>query len=128
MPDDSYAFDREIIQAAYAERVKEAFRMFSENLTMGENERNSRERFIRAVEQCRRARDVALEAVAGSPATEPSADIAAGPDHQTAPPTAGDGLSDEERALIEQALAGTTGQRAPEPLPGANARSPLMRR
>jgi hypothetical protein len=37
-------------------------------------------------------------------------------------------LSDEERALIEQALAGTTGQRPALPLPGATARSPFMRR
>jgi hypothetical protein len=127
MPDDDRQRDAEIIQAAYAERVREAFRLFSENLTMGESERNSRERFIRAVEQNRRARDIALEAVAGSSA-ETSADVGIAPEDQKAAVAVDDGLSAEERALIEQALAGTTGQRAPEPLPGANARSPLMRR
>jgi hypothetical protein len=126
----SSARDREIIQAAYADRVREAFRIFAENLTMGENERSSRERFLRAVEQTRKARDIALEAVAGTAnaAEAAAAEEAARAQSQRQEADAGDGLSDEERALIEQALAGTTGQRAPEPLPGANSRSPLMRR
>jgi hypothetical protein len=114
--------DSAIIEAAYADKVKEAFKVFAENLAMGENERSSRERFVRAVEQTRKARDVALAAVAGAGATDEA-------EAATAPATsAADQLSDEERALIEQALAGTTGQRPALPLPGATARSPFMRR
>ena len=130
MPDDSRAHDREIIQAAYADRVKEAFKVFAENLTMGENERSSRERFQRAVDQTRKARDIAIEAVSGTPVAADALPLEPGHPEvgRQAPVAADDGLSEEERALIEQALAGTTGQRAPEPLPGANARSPLMRR
>lgn len=135
MPDDdsNRAYDREIILSAYADRFREAFRVFSENLSMGENERNSRERFVRSVEQIRKARDIALEAIVGRPmGAEPAAAEAAARADAAGPagqPSAADGgLSAEELALIEQALAGTTGQRTPEPLPGANSRSPLMRR
>jgi hypothetical protein len=127
MPDDNLDRDREIIYTAYADRVREAFRVFAENLTMGENERSSRERFQRAVEQTRKARDLALEAIAGGPTAEPAPSLPADGERQEAP-AAADGLSDEERALIEQALSGTTGQRAPVPSPSATARSPLMRR
>jgi hypothetical protein len=127
MPDDSHDDDGAIIRAAYAERVKEGFKVFAENLAMGENERSSRERFVRGVEQTRKARDIALEALTGGAlAAAAEAAAAAG---AAARPTApvDDGLSDEERAMIEQALSGTTGQRAPEPL-SASQRSPLIRR
>ncbi len=114
--------DSAIIEAAYADKVKEAFKLFADNLAMGENERSSRERFMRSVEQARKARDIALAAVAGT--------LAPGETEAAGAPAAlgGDGLSEEERALIEQALAGTTGQRAAMPLPGAAARSPFLRR
>jgi hypothetical protein len=127
MPDHSPQSDADIIQAAYAERVKEAFKVFAENLTMGENERSSRDRFVRGIEQTRKARDMALEAVVGTRAATQAEEDAVESAAQAAAPVE-DGLSAEERAMIEQALSGTTGQRAPEPLPGANARSPLMRR
>ncbi|HTV89520.1 MAG TPA: hypothetical protein VME41_10940 [Stellaceae bacterium] len=120
MPDDSNQHDSAIIQAAYAERVREAFRVFAENLAMGENERGSRDRFVRTVEQTRKARDMALQAIVSGAASEAEQAVAA-----AAP--AGDELSDEQRALVEQALAGTTGQRAPAPL-SPSQRSPLIRR
>jgi hypothetical protein len=127
MPDASYERDAEIIHSAYADKVKEAFKIFAENLAMGENDRGCRERFLRALELIRKARDMALDGIGGT-ATEvaPAAVAAGAAPHETA--AADDGLSAEERAMVEQALAGTTGQRAPAPLPGASARSPLMRR
>jgi hypothetical protein len=127
MPNDSNQDDAAIIQAAYAERIAEAFKVFAENLAMGEAERASRDRFVRSIEQTRKARDMALEAIVGTrAATAAETDAADRSAAQAAP--ASDGLSDEERAMIEQALSGTTGQRAPVPLPSATARSPLMRR
>ena len=127
MPSDSNQDDTAIIQAAYAERIREAFRVFAEHLAMGEAERGSRDRFVRSIEQTRKARAVALEAIVGTrAATEAEAAASAGAAAARTP--AGDGLSDEERAMIEQALSGTTGQRAPVPSPSATARSPLMRR
>jgi hypothetical protein len=122
MPSDSIHDDSAIIQSAYAEKIREVFRVFAENLAMGENERSSRERFVRSVEQARKARDIALAAVKGTVAP---AEMEAASAQPGAP--ADDGLSAEERALVEQALAGTTGQRA-APLPGAPARSPFLRR
>ena len=125
MPDDSHDDDGAIIRIAYAERVKEAFKVFAENVAMGENERSSRDRFVRAIEQTRRARNIALEAIVGTrAATEAEAAVKTAAQQAA---TADDGLSDEERAMIEQALSGTTGQRAPEPL-SASQRSPLIRR
>jgi hypothetical protein len=127
MPSDNNQDDAAIIQAAYAERIREAFRVFAESLAMGEAERGSRDRFVRSIEQTRKAREVALEAIIGTrAATEAETDAAVRSAAQAA--STYDGLSDEERAMIEQALAGTTGQRAPTPLPSETARSPLMRR
>ena len=124
MPNDSGHDDGAIIQTAYAEKIKELFKVFAENLAMGENERSSRDRFVRSVEQARKARDIALAAMAGMGAP---AETEVAPAAQ--PAAAGDdGLSAEERAMVEQALAGTTGQRAAPPLPGATARSPFLRR
>ncbi|HTT79827.1 MAG TPA: hypothetical protein VMF86_09135 [Stellaceae bacterium] len=124
MPNDSSHDDGAIIETAYAEKIREVFKVFAENLAMGENERSSRDRFLRSVEQARKARDIALAAVAGIGAP---ADTEAAPAAQPGAATA-DGLSAEERAMVEQALAGTTGQRAAAPLLGATARPPFLRR
>ncbi len=112
MADDSHALDVEIIQAAYAEKVKEAFRLFAENIGVGENEKTSRERFLRSLEMVRRARAMALDAIQGVTVVEPSA-----PEDATRPGAQRrearlDQLSPEDQALIEQALAGTTGQKS----------------
>jgi hypothetical protein len=118
MPDDHTESDAEIIRAAYAEKVKEAFKVFAENVGMGQNQKASTERFVRSLELMRKARDLALEATAASAAAvvepareglpnagEPALDI----------PRTVDLLSAEDQALIEQALAGTTGHKPPPP-------------
>jgi hypothetical protein len=129
MSNDSYEHDAAIIHIAYAEKVKEAWKIFAENLAMGENDRGSRERFLRSVDFIRKARDMALEGMRGNAAIDPTAEAAAAEGAaQEVAVAAADGLSAEERAMIEQALAGTTGQRAAAPLPSAATRSPLMRR
>ena len=115
MPDDSRDSDADIIHAAYAEKVKEAFKIFAENLGMGQNHKNSQERFFRSLEIIRKARDMALEATDGLTVVEPTAPTAAASD-QKKPSAAdlepvADALSAEDQAMIEHALAGTTGQK-----------------
>src|SRR6476620_9203939 len=55
------ATDEDIILDAYAEKIREAFKIFAENLTMGQNHKGSAERFLRSIELTRRASDMALE-------------------------------------------------------------------
>ena len=61
MPEDSREVDAEIIHAAYADRVTDAFRIFAENISQGQNENNCKERFLRAMQLIRKARNLALE-------------------------------------------------------------------
>ena len=112
MSDDS-VLDAEIIRAAYAEKVKEAFKMFAENISVGQSEASCRERFVRSLELMRRARDVALDASSGTTVPDTAADNAA--PAPTADPSAG--LSEADRQMIEHALAGTTGHKPPPPPP-----------
>ncbi len=107
MPDDNFADDTEIIRAAYAEKVKEAFKVFAENLGMGQNEKSSKDRFSRSLELVRKARDMALEVSSGVVVVEPTA--AAAKILADSEPNAADSLSLEDQAMIQQALAGTTG-------------------
>lgn len=112
MSDDSRTLDSEIIQSAYADKVKEAFKVFAENLGMGQNQQNSLERFARTLELTRKARDMALEAASGAWVLEEPGPLES-PATAAAAATAGmENLSAEHRALIEQALAGTTGHRS----------------
>ena len=113
MPDASHESDADIIRAAYAEKVKEAFKVFAENLGMGQNQKSSTERFLRSLDLVRKARDLALDATSGIAIVEPipqegASDEARGerPQHSL------DDLSSEDRALVDQALAGTTGQKS----------------
>jgi hypothetical protein len=111
MPDEELERDIEIVRSAYAERVSDAFRIFAENLGMGQGEKSCTERFVRALSLTRKARDLALAAVqpaavAGEPAMAEAASA-------TAPSDPSEGLSAEDKALIEHALAGTTGIAAP---------------
>ena len=113
MSDDSQEFDAEIIRDAYAEKVKEAFKIFAENLGMGQNLKSSTERFVRTLELTRRARDLALASLSTTLAAEMAAQ---NEDAAAAADAAGqqqgmEGLSAEDQAMIEQALAGTTGQK-----------------
>ena len=113
MPDD-YQSDADIIRSAYAERVREAFRVFSENVGMGENQRNSTERFLRSLELVRKARDLALEAMSGG-IVEPTAERNPPADDADAASSrrqfTADGISAADQAMIEQVLATTTGKK-----------------
>ena len=55
MPNDSAMDDAEIIHTAYAERVREAFKIFADNLGVGENEKLCRDRFVRSLDMVRKA-------------------------------------------------------------------------
>ena|ERR1700676_2171673 len=99
--------ETEIIHAAYAVKVKDAFIAFAENLAAGQGEIPCRERFLRSVRLVKKARDLALEALRGEGVVEPQAptEEIAGESDESA-----DGqLSAEDRVLIEQAVGGTTG-------------------
>jgi hypothetical protein len=116
MPDDSRDSDEAIILDAYAERVREAFKIFAENLGMGQNHKGSAERFLRAMELTRKARDMALEVVNGTAVAEAAETNTASADpHKISAadmsPLASEGLSAEDQKMIEHALEGTTGQK-----------------
>jgi hypothetical protein len=111
MPDDSPTIDADIIRAAYAEKVKDAFIVFAENLAVGQGEKSCKERFLRSLDMVKKARDLALEAVSGADAGEPpAASEEAAPNSTEA---AADALSAADRAMIEQAVGGTTGAARP---------------
>jgi hypothetical protein len=61
MPTDAPLTDAEIIAAAYAERVRDLFRIFSESVYTGEPERDAGVRFRRGFISAKRVRDLALE-------------------------------------------------------------------
>jgi hypothetical protein len=107
MPDDRPDAETEIIHAAYAEKVKDAFMAFAENLAAGQGEKPCRERFLRAVRLVKRARDLALEAIRAELAGEPEAPAEAIARDGDA--SAAGRLPAEDQALIEQAVGGTTG-------------------
>jgi hypothetical protein len=111
MPDDSAVIDANIIRAAYAEKVKDAFIVFAENLAVGQGEKSCKERFLRSLEMVKKARDLALEAVSGEDVVEPPAPSEAAVPNSDETPA--DGLSASDRAMIEQAVGGTTGAGAP---------------
>ena len=119
MPNDSRASDADIILDAYAEKVREAFKIFAENLGMGQNQKNSAERFLRSVELTRRARDMALDAINGVGIADPNAAVESSATNDAGKVSAadmspvGEGLSEEDQKMIEQALAGTTGHKPP---------------
>ena len=110
MPDDNARDDSEIIRAAYAERVSEAFKVFAENLATGQSEQSCKERFKRALQLVRKTRDLALQAAGEELFVETHAAIAAAAGEEIVEP-----LSEEDQAMVDQALAGTTGH-APPPV------------
>ena len=113
MPDDSAHDDIEIIGDAYAERVREAFKVFAENLTVGQSEQLCREGFMRALQLARRVRGLALQAMRGELVVDPAAaQRGAAAREETV-----EALSAEDQALVDSALAGTTGVAAPAPVP-----------
>jgi hypothetical protein len=110
MPDDSPIIEAEIIRAAYADKVKEAFMVFAENLSGGQAEKLCKERFLRSLDLVRKARDMALDViseVAGDPQA-PGIDGAAKRDE-----TPAERLSAEDQAMIDAAVGGTTGVAKP---------------
>ena len=111
MSDDSSNPEGEFINAAYADKVKEAFLTFAENLSVGQAEKSCTERFLRTLHMVKKARDLALVAISeGETGESPAAAGAAQPGEVAA---ADDGLSEEDRAMIEHALSGTTGVARP---------------
>jgi hypothetical protein len=106
MPDRPDA-ETEIIHAAYAEKVKDAFMAFADNLSAGQGEKPCKERFLRSVGLVKRARDLALEAIRAELTVEvrtATDEIA----HDSEGSAAGR-LSAADQASIDQAVGATTG-------------------
>lgn len=116
MPDDKVQEDTEIIRAAYAEKVGEAFKVFAEKLAVGQNETSCMDQFRRSVLWARKARDLTLNALSGD-----SIDLGAS---ETGPRQKIDAepLSAEDQALVDQVLAGTTGAAPPPVVRGYRGR------
>jgi len=110
MSEDNHTLDAQIIHTAYAERVKDAFKVFAENLAMGENEKTTKDRFLRALELTRKARDMAIDVLNGISMVEPEAPLKTERERQRDAP-----LTAEQQAVVDQVLAGTTGQKAAPP-------------
>lgn len=91
------------ITLAYSEKVREAFLAFAENISVGQAEKSCKERFLRSLAMIKKARDLALRAIIEEGGVAQA--------NEALPPEeiAGEGLSDEDRAMIEHALSGTTG-------------------
>ncbi|HVC57032.1 MAG TPA: hypothetical protein VND95_13810 [Stellaceae bacterium] len=116
MPDDGGHDDAQILHSAYAERVREIFKVFADNLSVGENEALCRERFVRGLQFARRARDLALRAAEGEVFADPLAELASKRDEPAAgEEIAAGALSPEHQAMVDKALAGTRGTSSPYP-------------
>jgi hypothetical protein len=102
MSDDNRTPEAEFITAAYAEKVKEAFIGFAENLNVGQPEKSCKERFLRSMAMIKKARDMALDAISEGYVAEAN-------EARPAEAAAGEGLSAEDLEMIEHALSGTTG-------------------
>ena len=97
--------EAEFITAAYAEKVKESFLAFAENLSVGQAEKSCKERFLRSLSMIKKARDLALVALIEGETVDGSASH----DGRPGGAEAGEALSAEDQAMIEAALSGTTG-------------------
>jgi hypothetical protein len=115
MSNDSAHDDAEIIHNAYAERVSESFKVFAENLSAGQSEQACKDHFKRTLLLLRKIRDLALRAAVEGDFIEPGA-----ADTKLAAEVA-EPLSAEDQALVDSALAGTTGH-APAPPPAPRYR------
>jgi hypothetical protein len=110
MSDDSRIIDADIIRAAYADKVKETFMVFAENLSGGQAERLSKDRFLRSLDLVRKARDLALDAISEVAGETQAAGIE-GAAKRAETPT--ERLSVEDQAMIDAAVGGTTGVAKP---------------
>jgi hypothetical protein len=63
MTDDCLPNDAEIVASAYAERVRELFKVFAESVYTGEPERDAIVRFRRGLASARRVYDAAVEII-----------------------------------------------------------------
>jgi hypothetical protein len=61
MPADGLSDDAAIIVAAYADRLRDLFKIFAEAVYTGEPDRDAAVRFRRGFVAARRVRDLALE-------------------------------------------------------------------
>src|SRR5690348_8625363 len=102
--------EAEFITAAYAEKVKESFLAFAENLSVGQAEKSCKDRFLRSLAMIKKARDMALAAIVEGETVEAQG---AHDGYPSAAESAGEGLSAEDQAMIEAALSGTTGVAKP---------------
>jgi hypothetical protein len=107
---DTPIVETEIIQAAYADKVKDAFIVFAENLAVGQAEKACKERFLRALMLVKKARDLAIEAMNAGEEVEVAASSATPANRGQA---AGEGLSAQDQAMIDAAVGGTTGVATP---------------
>ena len=107
--------DTEIIHLAYTERVKEAFKVFADAVSMGENEKVCKERFLRLLQQTRRVRDAAIDAIHGIDMIEPTAEIV-DPLKSRYTEKVAEPLSAEDQAMVDMALSKTTGAKPLQPL------------
>ena len=112
MSDASRDSDAEYVRTAYADKVKEAFIVFADNLATGQPEKACRERFLRALDLVRKARDLALAALSDPQAQSGEGEAAAARNEPVA-----EALSAEDQALVDSVLAGTTGVHRPAPPP-----------
>jgi hypothetical protein len=107
--------DTEIIHLAYVERVKEAFKVFADAVSMGENEKLCKERFLRLLQQTRRVRDTAIDAIHGIDMVEPTAELADPLKNRYGEKEA-EPLSPEDQAMVDMALSKTTGAKPLQPI------------
>jgi hypothetical protein len=110
MTDDSPSIDADIVRAAYADKVKETFMVFAENLTGGQAEKSSKERFLRSMELVRKARDLALDAISEAAGAPQASGIEGAAKRDETP---AERLSAEDQAMIDAAVGGTTGVAKP---------------
>ena len=110
MTDDSPSIDADIVRAAYADKVKEAFMIFAENLSGGQAEKLSKERFLRSLGLFKKARDMALDAISEELGETQAPGIEGAAKRDEAPT---ERLSVEDQAMIDAAVGGTTGVAKP---------------
>ena len=106
---DTPIVETEIIQAAYADKVKDAFIVFADNLAVGQPEKSCKERFLRALMLVKKARDLAIEAMIAGEGVE----VAVPSYAPNSGKAAGEGLSAQDQAMIDAAVGGTTGVATP---------------
>ena len=109
MSDSFHGSDGDVVRSAYAERIAEAFRVFSEALSMGESEKACKERFLRTLQQTRRARDMAIDAINGIDMVEPVAELSSDEKKRKYGEPEAVPLPAELQALVDSSVSKTTG-------------------